>query len=430
MPHHDVPLWSLIPFVFMLGAIAVMPLAANHWWEHNLNKLYVALGLGVPMSIYLIADGHWHELEHALLFDYVPFLILLGALFIITGGVRITGDIEAKPLTNTIFLGIGAVLASLMGTTGAAMLLIRPVLQTNQERKFKVHTVLFFIGAVANCGGLLTPLGDPPLFILYLRGVPFEWFLQLLPQWLMTNLLILIVFYAVDTYYYGMESQEAIKRDVEQIQPIRMEGTLNLVFLFGVVLSVAFLNEQYIELFKTTPAAKFIREAVIVALSAAAYFTTAKSIRESNKFTFAPIEEVAYLFLGIFITMVPCILYLEANAKTLGVTSAVQFYYATGVLSAVLDNTPTAVTFYSLALGLGANAPQMMAGVPEITLKAISIAAVFFGSLTYIGNGPNFMVKAVAEENGLKMPDFFAYIYKFSLVVLLPIFIIVQLVYF
>ncbi|MFN3394346.1 MAG: sodium:proton antiporter, partial [Candidatus Thermochlorobacter sp.] len=179
MPH-SIPVWSLTPFVLMLGAIAVFPLTLNHWWEHNRNKLIIAVALSVPIAIWLIATGHGHELEHALIFDYVPFVILLGSLFVITGGIRVTGDIEAKPLTNTIFLAIGAVLASFIGTTGAATLLIRPVLQTNKERIFKVHTVLFFIGAVANCGGLLTPLGDPPLFILYLRGVPFEWFLQLL----------------------------------------------------------------------------------------------------------------------------------------------------------------------------------------------------------------------------------------------------------
>ncbi|MFN3428120.1 MAG: sodium:proton antiporter [Candidatus Thermochlorobacter sp.] len=429
MPH-SIPVWSLTPFVLMLGAIAVFPLTLNHWWEHNRNKLIIAVALSVPIAIWLIATGHGHELEHALIFDYVPFVILLGSLFVITGGIRVTGDIEAKPLTNTIFLAIGAVLASFIGTTGAATLLIRPVLQTNKERIFKVHTVLFFIGAVANCGGLLTPLGDPPLFILYLRGVPFEWFLQLLPQWAMVNLLLLVIYFGVDTYFYDKEPIEAIRRDITEVTPVRIRGTLNFVWLLGVILSVAFLNEQYIPAFKEVPAAKFVREAIIAGCAALSLYTTPNEIREGNNFTWAPIEEVAYLFLGIFITMVPCVMYLEANAQSLGVTNAPQFYYATGALSAVLDNTPTALTFYSLAVGLALNTPQMIAGVPDEILKAISVSSVFFGSLTYIGNGPNFMVKAVAEENGVKMPDFFAYIYKFSLLVLLPIFLIVQFIFF
>lgn len=427
---HSIPVWSLTPFVLMLGAIAVFPLTLNHWWEHNRNKLIIAIALSVPIAIWLVAAGHWHELEHALIFDYVPFVVLLGSLFVITGGIRVTGDIEAKPLINTTFLAIGAVLASFIGTTGAATLLIRPVLQTNKERIFKVHTVLFFIGAVANCGGLLTPLGDPPLFILYLRGVPFEWFLELLPQWAMVNLLLLVIYFSVDTYFYDKEPIEAIKRDITEITPIRIRGTLNFVWLLGVILSVAFLNEQYIPAFKELPAAKFVREAIIAGLAALSLYTTPNEVREGNNFTWAPIEEVAYLFLGIFITMVPCVMYLEANAQSLGVSNAPQFYYATGALSAVLDNTPTALTFYSLAVGLALNTPQMIAGVPDEILKAISVSAVFFGSLTYIGNGPNFMVKAVAEENGVKMPDFFAYIYKFSLLVLLPIFLIVQFIFF
>ncbi|MDW8467205.1 MAG: sodium:proton antiporter [Chloroherpetonaceae bacterium] len=427
---YSVPAWSLTPFVLMLGAIAVFPLAYNHWWEHNRNKLIVAVTLSLPIVVYLIATGHWHELEHALIFDYVPFVILLGSLFVITGGIRVTGDIEAKPIINTAFLAIGAVLASFIGTTGAATLLIRPILQTNKERMFKVHTVLFFIGAVANCGGLLTPLGDPPLFILYLRGVPFNWFLQLLPQWLMVNLLLLLIYFGVDTYFYDREPIEAVRRDVTEITPIRVRGLINFVWLLGVVLSVAYLNEQYVPTFKEVPAAKFLREVVIASFAGLSLVTTKKEIREGNNFTWAPIEEVAYLFLGIFITMVPCILYLEANAKSLGVSDTMQFYYATGALSAVLDNTPTALTFYSLAVGLAMNAPEMVAGVPAEVLQAISVAAVFFGSLTYIGNGPNFMVKAVAEENGVRMPDFFAYMYKFSLVVLLPLFVLVQILFF
>ncbi len=428
---HEIPLVLLLPFALLLAAIAVMPLAFSHFWESNRNKLIVAVVCSVPVLGFLIYNAMWGELKHALLFDYVPFLILLGALFVITGGINITGDIEAKPSINTAFMAIGAVLASLMGTTGAAMLLIRPLLETNAERQHKVHTVLFFIGIVANCGGLVTPLGDPPLFVLYLRGVPFEWFLNLLPVWLFTNIILLATYFGVDSYYYYQkESLSALKRDVEEIRPIQITGTVNFALLLGVVLSVAFLNEQYIPLFKQNEYAKFLREVVILVLLGLSLWLTKKEVREANKFSWHPIEEVAYLFLGIFITMIPCLLFLEANAPSLGVSNAVQFYYATGTLSGVLDNTPTAVTFYSLALGLGQQDPVMIAGIPEALLKAICIGAVFFGSLTYIGNAPNFMVKAVAEEQGLEMPSFVGYVAKFSLVVLLPVFVLVQLIFF
>jgi len=428
---HEIPLILLVPFALLLAAIAVMPLMLSHFWESNRNKLIIALVCSVPVLGFLIYNAMWGELKHALLFDYVPFLILLGALFVITGGINITGDIEAKPSINTAFMAVGAVLASLMGTTGAAMLLIRPLLETNAERQFKVHTVLFFIGVVANCGGLVTPLGDPPLFVLYLRGVPFEWFLNLLPVWLFANVILLATYFGVDSYYYYQkESLTALKRDVEQIRPIKITGTINFVLLLGVVLSVAFLNEQYIPLFKQNEYAKFLREVVILVLLGISLWLTKKEVREANKFSWHPIEEVAYLFLGIFITMIPCLLFLEANAPSLGVTSAVQFYYATGTLSGVLDNTPTAVTFYSLALGLGQQDPVMIAGIPEKLLKAICIGAVFFGAMTYIGNAPNFMVKAVAEEQGLEMPSFVGYVAKFSLVVLLPLFVLVQLIFF
>jgi len=428
-PQVEIPLLSLLPFVLMLLSIAVFPLFWNHFWEKNKNKLYVAIVLSIPVIIYLLVNNFSHQLIHTMLFDYVPFLILLGALFTITGGIHLSGDIAAKPKVNTLFLGIGAVLASLMGTTGAAMLLIRPVIQTNKQRTFKVHTVLFFIAVVANCGGLLTPLGDPPLFMMYLRGAPFTWFFHLVPEWFVTNLLLLIIYFFVDTYYYKKEPASAIARDESNIKPIKIEGKRNFIFLVGVVLAVAFLNEQYLSFVNINPYFKFIREAVIILMAYLSMQFTPKLLRTSNNFTWHPIEEVAYLFLGIFVTMVPCLLYLESNAKQLGVETVSQFYYYTGLLSSFLDNTPTAVTFHSLALGLGITEGTLVAGIPEILLKAISTAAVFFGSMTYIGNGPNFMVKAVAEENNIKMPDFFSYMFKFSLIVLLPIFILVELLF-
>ncbi len=424
-----IPLISLLPFVLMLLSIAIFPLFWNHWWEKNKNKLIVAIILSIPIIIFLVAGNLSEKLFDTLVFDYIPFIILLGSLFTITGGIYLSGDIEAKPIINTAFLGTGAILASIMGTTGAAMLLIRPVIQTNKEREFKVHTILFFIGIIANCGGLLTPLGDPPLFMMYLRGAPFLWFLQLFPEWLVTNLLLLVIYFFVDSYYHKKEKKEAIIRDESMIKPLKVEGKLNFAWLIGVVLAVAFINEQYFSIIASNHYYKFLREAAIIIMAILSLLFTTRLTRVSNNFTWEPIKEVAYLFLGIFITMVPCILYLEYNAKNLGVNFANQFYYAAGALSSVLDNTPTAVTFYSLALGLGKQAADMVAGIPYDLMKAISVGAVFFGSMTYIGNGPNFMVKSVAEENNIKMPDFFSYIYKFSLIVLLPIFILVQLLF-
>ncbi len=426
-----IPLYASIPFLLMLLMIAVGPLMFNHWWEQNKNKLIVSLLLGIPVAIYLIAKGFMHNLEHQLIFDYIPFIILLGGLFVITGGINLSGDIEAKPITNTIFMGIGAVLASFMGTTGSAMLLIRPVINTNSQRKFKVHTILFFIATVANAGGLLTPLGDPPLFLLYLRGAPFTWFFQLVPQWLFVNAILLAIYFIFDSYYYKKEPAENIRFDKTNVKPLKLRGSFNFIFLAGVVLSVAFLNEQYIPAISSNPYLAFIREATILSMAGLSLYFTSSQLRKDNKFTYGPIIEVAFLFLGIFITMVPALLWLEANAKTLGVETVAQFYYATGTLSSFLDNAPTAVSFYNLALGLteGTVAANMIAGIPAELLKAISLGSVFFGAMTYIGNGPNFMVKAIAEENKIDMPSFFGYMIKFSLIILLPVFILMQLIF-
>jgi Na+/H+ antiporter NhaD/arsenite permease-like protein len=400
----------------------------NHFWEKNKNKLIIAIVLSIPVIIYLFANGLTEKLFDTIVFDYIPFIILLGALFTITGGIFLSGDIQAKPWINTLFLAGGAVLSSFVGTTGAAMLLIRPVIQTNKERKYKEHTILFFIGIVANCGGLLTPLGDPPLFMMYLRSAPFQWFFNLFPEWIFVNAILLIIYFLVDSYYYKREESAAIKLDETNIRPLKLEGKRNFIFLLIVILAVAFLNEQYLNFIHTNHLFKFIREGVILLAAYLSMLVTPKLLRVSNNFTWHPIKEVAYLFLGIFITMVPCLLYLELNAKSLGLATTADFYYYTGLLSSFLDNTPTAVTFHSLATGLGESAGSIVAGIPEEILKAICVGAVFFGSMTYIGNGPNFMVKTVAEENNIKMPDFFSYMIKFSLIILLPVFIIVQLI--
>lgn len=430
--------WSMIPFGLMLLTIAVAPLLAEHWWESNRHKLTVALFLGVPTAVCLIAGGMLHDLEHQLFGDYIPFIILLLALYVITGGIHLSGDIKAKPWVNTVFLGLGWLLASIMGTTGAAMLLIRPLLATNQQRKHKVHTVLFFIALCANCGGLLTPLGDPPLFMLFLRGAEFTWFLSMWAPWLFTGVILLLIYFALDTYYYKKEHWTALSADHREHTPLKVYGKVNFIYLIGVVLTVALINAGTIPQMGLESAPlwiKYLREIVLVSLTLLSLYSTPKKIRFTmNKFTWDPIIEVAVLFLGIFTTMTPALAYLNDNAALLGLNKVWQFYYTSGVLSSFLDNTPTAVAFHSVASGLTQDQMAifgngMMAGIPEILLMAICIGSVFFGAMTYIGNGPNFMVKAIAEENGVKMPSFFGYMFKFSLIVLLPIYILVQIIF-
>ena len=435
----NIPIWCSIPFVVMLLAIATGPLLAEKWWGQNKNKLLVSLLLGIPVTIYMLVNGLSERLADTIMYDYIPFMILLGTLFVITGGIHLSGDIKATPGNNIIFLGVGYILASIMGTTGAAMLLIRPVITTNQERKYTTHTILFFIAAVANCGGLLTPLGDPPLFILYLRGAEFMWFLNLFPEWLFTGILLLVIYYFVDRHFYKKEDWVNLAEDYIRIKPIRVTGNINFLFLIGVVLAVAFINPGNIPQMgeeHTSIWLKYLREMVLVILAAMSLYYTKSEVRKNNRFTWDPIVEVAYLFLGIFVTMAPTLIWLAKNAASFGITAPWQFLYATGTLSSFLDNTPTAVAFYDLAHGLvTAGTPEsfagvsMVAGVPEILLRAICVGAVFFGAMTYIGNGPNFMVKSIAEESGIKMPGFFAYMWKFSLIVLLPIYILVQLIF-
>jgi Na+/H+ antiporter NhaD/arsenite permease-like protein len=426
-----IPLWASTPFLLILMFIAVGPLLFHHWWENNNNKLLVSVVLGVPAAVYMIFNGLTEDLIHQMLFDYIPFIILLGSLFVITGGIQLKGDIAAKPLTNTIFLGIGALLASFMGTTGAAMLLIRPVINTNAERKFKTHTILFFIAIVANCGGMLTPLGDPPLFLLYLRGAPFSWFFTLAKEWFFVNGILLLIYYFFDRYYHKKEPASALRKDARVNIRLSLSGSYNFIFLLGVVLSVAFLNGNYIHAIHDNHYISFIREGAMLVCAGLSIYLTPKLLRISNKFTWGPIIEVAFLFLGIFITMVPTLIYLKQNAHTLGIESATAFYYATGGLSAFLDNAPTALSFHNLATGIAENFPgaNLVAGVPEELLTAISLGSVFFGAMTYIGNGPNFMVKAIAEENKITMPGFFGYMIKFSLIVLLPVYILMQLLF-
>ena len=406
------PLISALPFAFMLLAIAVCPLWVPRWWESNRHKLLVAAALGLPvLALYLLRR------PTALLGmaeEYVSFIVLLAGLYAISGGIRLTGDLEATPLTNTTFLALGSVLASLIGTTGASMLLIRPLLQTNRERRRVRHTVIFFIFLVSNVGGMLTPLGDPPLFLGYLQGVPFAWTFRLWPQWLFMTVVLLALYVVWDTRQYVHESLAARQRDRAEIQPLRLRGGLNAVWLGLVVLAVAFLHAPW-------------RELAIVALAAVSLWRTPASIRRANGVTAYPMIEVAVLFFGIFLTMIPALELLRVRGGELGVREPWQFFWATGALSSFLDNAPTYLTFLALAQGL--HMTDEVVGVTNVVLAAISVGAVAMGATSYIGNAPNFMVKSIAEEAKVRMPSFFGYM-LYSGAILVPLFVVVTLVFF
>jgi len=402
----------VLPFAAMLLAIAILPLFAPGLWESNLRKLAVGAVLGLPVLVLYVRHDPaalWHTAG-----DYLSFMALLASLFVISGGVLITGDIEARPAVNTAFLAVGAVLASLVGTTGASVLLIRPLLATNQERRHVAHTVVFFIFVVANIGGCLTPLGDPPLFLGYLLGVPFTWTLRLAPHWLLANGMILTVYYFWDRRAHAREDKAAIALDAAAVRPIRVTGKRNVIFLLAVVASVAFLRAPY-------------RELAMVAVSALSLALTSRAVREANRFTFHAIAEVAALFAGIFVTMLPALDVLHAHGRDLGLTQPWHFFWSAGLLSSFLDNAPTYLTFVAIAQSLGL--PAEVAGMTHQVLAAISAGAVFMGANTYIGNGPNFMVRSIAEERGIKMPSFLGYM-AYSGAVLIPVFIVITLVFF
>lgn len=430
---HEVEPWAMIPFAMMLLSIAVMPLAAEKWWHSNLHKLYVSFALAIAAGIYLAVNGMGAELLHQMLYDYMPFIVLLGALFIVTGGIRIEGNVAATPAANVSVLCSGFVLASFMGTTGAAMLLIRRLIEINKRRTYKTHTILFFIALVANCGGILTPLGDPPLFLLYLRGADFFWFMNLAPQWLFAGGMLMLIYYFTDRYYYAKEPAEARLKPAKGSSKIRIVGKRNILLLVGIVLTVSLVNHSYIPAMGDPEAPvfmRFLREIVLVIIAVASLAVTGRGIRRANNFSWEPITEVAVLFVGIFATMTPALIYLNANAASLGLTHPWHFFYGTGALSQFLDNAPTALAFHTVATGLPhVDGVRYIADVPEPLLAAISLGAVFFGAMTYIGNGPNFMVKSIAEQSDIRMPSFFGYMAKFSLIILLPVYVLTQLIF-
>jgi Na+/H+ antiporter NhaD/arsenite permease-like protein len=403
------PAWAMVPFVLLLGCIAVFPIwpAVSKLWERNSVKLAVALGLGLPtaLGVWLVAgpDAVAHSMA-----EYVQFIVLLASLFTVTGGIFVAGDVEATPRNNTLVLALGAVLASFVGTTGAAMLLARPLLNINREREHRSHTMVFMIFIVANCGGLLTPLGDPPLYVGLMRGVPFLWTFTLIGPWLFVNALLLFSYYALDRREHAKESAFARAWDEQARAPISLAGASNIGWLSLIIASVALLGDHV-----------WLKVGVQVAAAAASYLLTNKQIRfDANEFTWGPIVEVAALFVGIFLTMIPALEFLRANAHAMPLNEYT-FFGLTGALSAVLDNTPTYLAFFDMA-GTLAVPGAVVAGVPELYLTAISLGAVTCGAITYIGNGPNFMIKAVAEEREVRMPSFGRYV-LWSLEFLVPV---------
>lgn len=411
----------IAPFLIMLLAIALMPFIAKHWWERNFPKVALALG-ATTVAYYVFGLGAGARMLHVA-HEYVSFIALIGSLFVVSGGIVIRVKGESTPAINCFFLFVGAVLANVIGTTGASMLLIRPWIKMNKYRITTFH-IVFFIFIVSNVAGCLTPIGDPPLFLGYLKGVPFWWTLEKLwPAWLLGVALLLAVFYVFDRLNFLRAPRDVREMETAQEQ-WRFDGLKNLLWL-AVILVAIFLRNP-----------PFLSEALMIGAAVGSYFMTPKPIHEANDFNFHPIREVAWLFVGIFATMVPALDYLEANAKSLGLSSPNTFYWLTGSLSALLDNAPTYLTFLAAAMGLHdltlndpAQVRQLVAAQPR-ELIAISLGAVFFGAMTYIGNGPNFMVKSIADHAKVHCPSFFAYTIKYAFPILLPILAVVSLLFF
>lgn len=430
--------WMLAPFCVMLLSIAIMPLVAPRFWGSNFKKLLFTALIAIPTTAMLVHYGLGQELLHQILDDYIPFIILLATLFVVTGGLKVHYATTPTPLANSIILIIGFCIASLVGTTGAAMLLIRPLLEINRQRSHKEHTVMFFIALVANCGGILSPLGDPPLFLLYLRGASFGWFQSMYEEWAFVGFALLLIYFLLDTYIYKtkelMGVRPAAEGEEDEPMTFSIRGGINAIFLAATIAAVALLNGSTIPAMDAEGAPIYLhhlREIVLCLIMALSLIFTGKSVRRDNHFSWEPITEVAIIFIGIFVTMTPAMIFLNENATSLNISTPAQFYYAAGTLSSFLDNAPTAVAFHTVASGLpiGEGVP-VVAGIAEPLLTAISLGAVLFGAMTYIGNGPNFMVKAIAENDGVRMPSFFGYIFKFSLRYLLPVYILLQIIFF
>jgi Na+/H+ antiporter NhaD/arsenite permease-like protein len=419
------PLWSLTPFVGLLAAIAVLPMAVPRWWHTHRHQAIVAAVFGIPVAVG-VAFRDVSALGHTAL-EYAAFIALIGSLFVIAGGVRVAGSLAGTPLSNTALLGLGAILANGVGTTGAAMLLIRPFLYANRVRRTRVHQVVFFIFIVANAGGCLTPLGDPPLFLGYLKGVPFAWTFRLWVPWLLVVGCLLVVFYWLDRHACTGDRRERPVASADEVQTrgrLRIEGAVNFVLLAG-VMAVLLAGGIWLYPRWGEVASIAFQVVALAALALASLAVTPRNVRDANDFSWHPLAEVAILFAGIFAAMIPALVILRERGSSLGVETPWQFFWATGLLSAFLDNAPTYLSFLSMAQYL----PDDVAGTTHAVLEAISCGAVFFGAATYIGNGPNFMVKAIAEEAGVRTPSFLGYL-AWSACVLAPLLAIVTLIFF
>jgi len=440
--HSVHPLWPLgsLPFVLLLLAIAVLPLIprAAHWWHANSNKLIVAAACGVATLLFIAGTDSvgaaWHALEHTLLAEYVPFIILLGSLYVVAGGIVIRGDLAATPATNTSILLVGTLLASIMGTTGASVLLIRLLLATNQQRTRVVHTVVFFIFLVSNIGGLLLPIGDPPLFLGYLRGVPFFWTLHMWKPFLFVSGSVLAIYWVVDSWMFRREPAAARAAESVTRRRVHLSGSMNLLWLVGILAAVIVLIPGRVLPGTSWTVPNFAREAVMVACAVLSLVTTRAELRRVNSFTWGPILEVAVLFIGIFVAMQVPLGVLQQRGGELGLSSPNGYFWASGILSSFLDNAPTYLVFLTTAITQpvpsGSVSIVLVDGsvVAEPLLAAVSLGAVFMGANTYIGNGPNFMVKAIAEERGVRMPTFFGYM-AWAAAILIPVFIATSLLF-
>ncbi|MBC8146593.1 MAG: sodium:proton antiporter [Bacteroidetes bacterium] len=450
-PHLDGTLLSgfwIIPFVGILLSIALLPLIAPSFWHHNFGKISAmwAVGLLIPFLLneHIGFSTTLYSLIHTGLLEYIPFIILLLALFTISGGVQLTGSLVGTPVVNTGIILIGTILASWMGTTGAAMLLIRPLIRANKNRKNKVHIIVFFIFLVANIGGSLTPLGDPPLFLGFLKGVDFFWTTtqMILPMTFMAVMLITI-FFIVDSFYYKKENLSAID---EISHKIALKGSFNLLLILGVIGAVLISgfwkpHIHFTLYYVDVELQNITRDVLLLILTWLSWTKTSKSIREENEFTWFPIVEVAKLFAGIFITIIPAIEMLRAgsNGALKVVVESVthdgepinrMYFWLTGILSSFLDNAPTYLVFFNTAGGVAQEPAQYLMNQIPNTLLAISAGAVFFGAVTYIGNAPNFMVKSISEASDIPMPSFFGYFFKYALPILFPLYYLTSIIFF
>lgn len=423
-----VSLYASLPFLILLLCLAFIPVFYKDWWEVSANKFKIIFPLITTVVIYLLysfGKAGLQSLEHSLI-EYFQFLILLCSLYIISGGISINLAYQPSPKMNCIILFVGAVLASLIGTMGASAMLIRPILSLNSSRKHKAHTIIFFILIVSNIGGALTPMGDPPLFMGFLKGVPFFWTLKLWKAWLIAVFLLISIYFFVDLHFFKHEQAKTLSGGTS------VSGKFNIILLLFVI-ATACLSPQLNGPNNDNPIfsnGSPYREIIFIFTVFLSWKLTGKQIYEANQFSLAPIKEIAILFIGIFLTMIPAYQWLLVNGTSLGVDTPVKYFWGTGLLSGFLDNTPTYLMFFCIGKCQGippeiASAAVSQVGIQEVILKAISLGAVFMGGLTYIGNGPNLMVKDLAEERGVKMPSFFKFAF-ISLIILLPLFIIIS----